>query len=52
MPMPPQLARARTKRRNHKRPIFEELPSLDMRWLARHNMVPKDWDRRVYPNFN
>jgi hypothetical protein len=48
--MPPQLRKG--KRRNYKRPLFEELPSLDMRWLARHNMVPKDWGRRVYPNFN
>ena len=46
MPMPPQLARA--KRRNYKRPLFEELPSLDMRWLARHDMVPRDWGRRTY----
>ena len=46
MPMPPQLARS--KRRNYKRPLFEELPSLDARWLARHDMVPKDWSRRTY----
>ena len=44
--MPKQLARA--KRRNYKRPLFEDLPSLDMRWLARHDMVPRDWSRRVY----
>jgi hypothetical protein len=32
MPMPSQLRSG--KRRNHKRPVFEELPSLDMRWLG------------------
>jgi hypothetical protein len=48
--MPPQLRKG--KRRNYNGPLFEELPSLDMRWLARHNMAPKDLGRRVYPNFN
>jgi hypothetical protein len=47
--MPSQLRRA--KRRNYKRPLFEELPYLDARWLARHRMIPKDWSRRVYPDF-
>jgi hypothetical protein len=46
MAMPKQLARA--KRRNYKRPRFEELPSIDARWLARHDMVPRDWSRRTY----
>ena len=50
MPMPPQLRNR--KRRNYKRPLFEELASLDARWLARRGMVPKDWDCRVYLNFN
>jgi hypothetical protein len=50
MSMPSQLAKA--KRRNYRRPLFENLPSLDMRWLARHDMIPRDWDRRVYPDFS
>jgi hypothetical protein len=45
----PQLRNA--KRRNYKRPLIEQLPSLDCRWLTRHGMVPKDWSRRVYSNF-
>jgi hypothetical protein len=49
MAMPPQLRWV--KRRNYKRLLFEELVSLDARWLARHRMIPKDWGRRVYPNF-
>jgi hypothetical protein len=44
--MPPQLRHS--KRRNYKRPLFEDLPSLDARWLARHDMVPRDWGRRTY----
>jgi len=48
--MPQQLRNG--KRRNYKRPLFEELPALDARWLARHKMIPKDWGRRVYPNFD
>src|SRR5215510_12951949 len=44
--MPPQLARA--KRRNYKRPLFEELPCLDARWLARQKLIPKDWSTRRY----
>jgi hypothetical protein len=49
---PPEKARRRrSQRRNYKRPLFEELVSLDARWLARHHMIPKDWSRRIYPNF-
>lgn len=46
MAIPWQLRNA--KRRNYKRPLFEELPSLDARWLARHQMIPRDFGRRVY----
>jgi hypothetical protein len=46
MAAPRQLRNAR--RWNRPRPLFEELPSPDARWLARHNMVPRDWGRRIY----
>src|SRR5262245_34311855 len=46
MPMPPQLRRS--ERRNYKRPLFEELPYLDARWLARKKLIPKDWSTRRY----
>jgi hypothetical protein len=38
--MPSQLRNG--KRRNYKRPLFEELPCLDARWLARKKLFPKD----------
>jgi hypothetical protein len=44
--MPAQLRRA--ERRNYKRPLFEELPYLDARWLARQKLIPKDWSTRRY----
>jgi hypothetical protein len=43
---PRQLGRA--PRRGYQRPIFEELPALDCRWLARHNLVPRDWRQCAY----
>jgi hypothetical protein len=36
------------ERRNYKRPLFEELPCLDVRWLARKKLIPKDWSTRRY----
>jgi hypothetical protein len=45
MTMPPQLRQA-AKRRNYKRPLFEELPYLDARCLARKKLVPKNWSTR------
>src|SRR5262245_6969005 len=44
--MPPKLRRA--ERRNYKRPLFEELPCLDARWLDRKKLIPKDWSTRRY----
>jgi hypothetical protein len=44
--MPIQLRRG--ERRNYKRPLFEELLSLDARWLARKKLIPKDWSTRRY----
>src|SRR5262249_60477751 len=44
--MPRQLRRA--ERRNYKRPLFEELPCLDARWLARKKLIPKDYSTRYY----
>jgi hypothetical protein len=46
MAAPAQLRRA--ERRNYKRPLFEELPCLDARWLARKKLIPKDWSTRRY----
>ena len=46
MVAPRQLGRA--PRRGYPRPIFEELPALDCRWLARHNLVPRDWRQCAY----
>ena len=44
--MPHKLRRV--ERRNYKRPLFEELPCLDARWLARKKLVPKDQSTRRY----
>jgi hypothetical protein len=44
--MPRQLRNA--ERRNYKRPLFEELPCLDARWLARKKLIPKDYSTRCY----
>jgi hypothetical protein len=46
MGMPWQLRRG--ERRKYKRPLFEELLSLDARWLARKKLIPKDWSTRRY----
>src|SRR5215467_11058891 len=46
MALPRQLRNA--ERRNYKRPLFEELVSLDARWLARKKLIPKDWSTRRY----
>jgi len=46
MGAPRQLRNA--ERRNYKRPLFEELPCLDARWLARKKLIPKDWSTRRY----
>jgi len=46
VPAPWQLRRG--ERRNYKRPLFEELPCLDARWLARKKLIPKDWSTRRY----
>jgi hypothetical protein len=52
MPMPRQLRVA--KRRNprsrgyHPSPLFEQLPSLDCRWLARKKLFPRDHSNRDY----
>src|SRR5262245_41644379 len=46
MALPRQLRNA--ERRHYKRPLFEELVSLDARWLARKKLIPKDWSTRRY----
>jgi hypothetical protein len=50
MAMPPQLARARRPKRYQPRPLFETLPSLDARALARRKLFPGNWFERIsYP---
>jgi hypothetical protein len=48
MAMPPQLARARRPKRYQPRALFETLPALDARMLARRRLFPGnsfDWHR-------
>jgi hypothetical protein len=47
MAMPWQLRRAK-RRPKQQRVLFEELVSIDTRWLARHKMVPKTWSKYSY----
>jgi hypothetical protein len=49
--MPRQLLRAKRTRRHIKsqpRIVLEELPAIDVRWLSRKKLYPKDWSTRRY----
>jgi len=48
--MPKQLGMARRNRRarGYQRAVFEQLPSLDCRWLARRKLFPRDHSNRRY----
>ena len=51
MSMPEQLRRAKRRNarvRGYQRPVFEQLPSLDCRWLARKKLFPRDHSNRRY----
>lgn len=51
MPMPPQLAKARPRRRPRRlqpRTVLEELPAIDARWLARKKLLPRDHSTHRY----
>ena len=49
MPRQLRLAKLRNPRaRGYHRPLFEQLPSLDCRWLARKKLFPLDHSNRRY----